>query len=356
MPYGERWRVHRRVYMQLLNAQAAGMYRRVQDMRSRQLVVEMLSTDDFSASVYRYTSDVMAELVYGQRENNKIQSQLDQINERAMFILKNAAFHTTILDLFPALDYLPAKRFMLWRTQAAHLHEQTKEVYVECAATALESPVWNWTKEVRHDHHARFELEKISWEEVCYSIGELYVAGIHTTKMVLENFITACVAYPQTADKAQKELDSVVGSSRLPRFEDRERLPYLNAFLMELMRWKPISPIGVPHALVHDDEYMGFNLPRNATVIANQWGFNMDQEVFVSPEEFNPERYAEHGSDTGERLPGFGFGRRACPGYHLASQSLFIVIARMLWAFSIDSFTPRISNIEVLIRQPALQK
>jgi len=43
------------------------------------------------------------------------------------------------------------------------------------------------------------------------------------------------ILYPDTAIKAQKEIDEVIGSERLPTFDDRLHLPYVNAFVKEVM-------------------------------------------------------------------------------------------------------------------------
>ena len=49
---------------------------------------------------------------------------------------------------------------------------------------------------------------------------------------------------PQIMHKAQAELDSVVGRERSPTFEDRDNLPYIRAMIRELVRWRPIAPLG----------------------------------------------------------------------------------------------------------------
>lgn len=51
--------------------------------------------------------------------------------------------------------------------------------------------------------------------------------------------------YPEVAKKAQAELDFVVGTDRLPTFEDRENLPYVNAIVKETIRWHPVAPMGL---------------------------------------------------------------------------------------------------------------
>lgn len=49
---------------------------------------------------------------------------------------------------------------------------------------------------------------------------------------------------PQIMHKAQAELDSVIGRERSPTFEDRDNLPYIRAMIRELVRWRPIAPLG----------------------------------------------------------------------------------------------------------------
>ncbi len=46
----------------------------------------------------------------------------------------------------------------------------------------------------------------------------------------------AMVRNPGVVQKAQQELDRVVGRDRLPDFVDRESLPYVDAVLEELYR------------------------------------------------------------------------------------------------------------------------
>ena len=50
--------------------------------------------------------------------------------------------------------------------------------------------------------------------------------------------------YPEVQRKAQEQVDEVIGKNRLPDFEDRERLPYVEAVMKELFRWRPPLPVG----------------------------------------------------------------------------------------------------------------
>ena len=42
--------------------------------------------------------------------------------------------------------------------------------------------------------------------------------------------------YPDVQTTAQHEIDNVIGGDRLPEFEDRDSLPYVNAILSEVLR------------------------------------------------------------------------------------------------------------------------
>lgn len=50
--------------------------------------------------------------------------------------------------------------------------------------------------------------------------------------------------YPEAQRKAQAEIDAIVGTNRLPDFNDRPYLPYVNAIIKESMRWQLVVPLG----------------------------------------------------------------------------------------------------------------
>lgn len=77
----------------------------------------------------------------------------------------------------------------------------------------------------------------------------------------------AMVLYPSVQKKAQAELDAVVGPHRLPDFADEKYLPYIVAVTKELLRWKMVTPLAVPHLTTEDDEYRGYFIPKGSVVL-----------------------------------------------------------------------------------------
>lgn len=93
--------------------------------------------------------------------------------------------------------------------------------------------------------------------------------------------------YPEVQTKAQVEIDSVIGNGRLPHFDDRASLPYVDAILRELVRWNPVVPLGkfsrdnphvswrlshpsgIPHATSADDVYEGYHIPKGSCTRAS---------------------------------------------------------------------------------------
>jgi hypothetical protein len=55
------------------------------------------------------------------------------------------------------------------------------------------------------------------------------------------------VLYPEVQKLAQAEIDAVVGQDQFPTFEDRDKLPYIEALALELIRWGFVSTQGQPH-------------------------------------------------------------------------------------------------------------
>ena len=91
------------------------------------------------------------------------------------------------------------------------------------------------------------------------------------THATMEVLFLAAAMHPDKQKAAQEELDAVVGHGRLPDFSDYDHLPYVQAFVKELMRWHVVAPLGLPHATMEDDEYNGFFIPARTIVNANIW-------------------------------------------------------------------------------------
>ena len=167
------------------------------------------------------------------------------------------------------------------------------------------------------------------------SAAALYAGGADSTAAGLSFFILAMTAYPEVQVKAREEIDRVVGAGRLPGFQDRDKLPYVEAVVKETLRWKPLAPLGPPHMSDEEDEILGYRIPKGAIILPSIKWFSADPKVYPEPDEFRPERFLGPNEAPNPYAYVFGFGRRICPGRLLADSNLFLTIAQTLAVFDI---------------------
>ena len=155
------------------------------------------------------------------------------------------------------------------------------------------------------------------------------------------------ILYPDVAKKAQAELDAVVGQDRLPNFADRERLPYINALLLEVIRWHSVTPTGnllapmILYVWLKDGitsyppscdggqhlwrlfdtqrrfsnsqrlvKYFRLTKKINKCLTFNSRFMTHDPKVYPEPSKFSPERFLGPQPQQDPRNISFGFGRR----------------------------------------------
>ncbi|KZS88902.1 cytochrome P450 [Sistotremastrum niveocremeum HHB9708] len=187
------------------------------------------------------------------------------------------------------------------------------------------------------------DLDCLKW-----TASDIFSAGTETTASAIYAFFLAMILFPDVQARAQRALSSVTGDERMPNFTDRqnEKLAYIDALVKEILRWAPIAPLGVVHSNTSEHAYRSWTIPKHTTVIVNVWGIFRDSSTYPQPEEFRPERFlmTVQGGDCKslEDLPldpravVFGYGRRNCPGQHLADLALWIEVATILAVYNIS--------------------
>lgn len=81
----------------------------------------------------------------------------------------------------------------------------------------------------------------------------------------------AMLMFPEAQKAAQQEIDEVVGFDRLPNMDDAPNCPYIRSCVKEAIRWMPTIILGSPHAVIQEDEYMGYRIPKGASIVNNNW-------------------------------------------------------------------------------------
>ncbi|KAF8597618.1 cytochrome P450 [Ceratobasidium sp. AG-I] len=174
------------------------------------------------------------------------------------------------------------------------------------------------------------DIDLIKW-----SAATMFTAGSTTTTALVYSFIFTMSIRPDVAARIQAEIDAQVGRDRIPTLHDRETLPYMEAVLQEVIRFYPVFPFGLEHCVSEDFEIRGYTIQKGTTVEANIWALMHESKTYPNPHVFDPERFLKPIPDPDPRRFLFGFGRRVCPGQHVANNGAFTMCAAFMSVFNI---------------------
>ncbi|QRV73455.1 cytochrome P450 family protein [Ceratobasidium sp. AG-Ba] len=354
--YGERLRTYRRIFSTWLGktatktfheyqvAQVRRMLRRFAGFRNRSI-----SSDVIERQLHRLTTSTLLHATYGY-EVNSMNDHFVILAKRAVDIVSQIVLPSNFLvNIFPSLlrvpEWVPGtgwRRLVRgWRTE---LHRTIEEPFEwakgqVAAGIAQNSLVCSVLESLsKPGENGAFDLTEEDCKEVAVAI---FGGGSDTMAGTLMAFILAMALFPEAQAMAQREIDSVIGNSRLPEISDVEDLPYVRSLIQEVMRWRPALPLGIPHASSQDDVFQGYEIPKGSIIyllvagsIGNIWAMTRDVKLYQDPETFNPNRFLDPNVPP---PPIFGWGRRKCPGMYFAESLVFVCIASILAGFNIKS-------------------
>ncbi|KAJ7196347.1 cytochrome P450 [Mycena pura] len=343
LPYGDTLKKYRAAFHQMLQPRAVGGYEGMQYTESLRLLADLVGApEEYYHHFLRFPASLVFTLSYGQRINDEGKDLADVQRIFTTFV-EDLTPGAHLVDTFPILDWLP-DFLSPWRAEAKEKHQHELELYsrlalevkarmeqdigLECFAARL------WDQQVKLN---------LTDKEIFYVAGTAFSTGTDTSVTTLLWFIMAMALYPATMKKAQQEIDSIFNSHTLPVFTRMQDLPYCFALVKEVLRWAPTVPLGIPHYADADDEYNGYKIRKGTTVISSLWNMHHNEDEYPNSYTFDPERFlstrpgkAAVDDSLADGHYGFGFGRRRCPGQHMAMKSTWIAVVRVLWAFDIE--------------------
>ncbi|TVY70686.1 Cytochrome P450 monooxygenase atE [Fusarium oxysporum f. sp. cubense] len=337
MPYGNLWKWERKLIHEIIGPGNRNVFAPLQDVESRTLLYDYLTEPDlWNQANARYASSLIMSMVFGRRTKMG-DPNVDRIIETNNEIMKMFEPGSSLIDSFPFLAYIPLpKAIQPWRWWGDSVFEQSKKNFSEEfeGLAAREQQGKNVTCFV--SEFKRLGRDKVlDYESTVFLAGSLIEAGSDTTRVALNQLVAGAALFPDFVKRARQDLDNVCGADaqRLPVASDIASLPYIKAIGKEVLRWN-ISFPEIAHSLIEDDSFEGYNIPAGTNVIWNSWGVHMDASEYENPETFWPERFMNE--DLDKPIKGhlaFGAGRRVCPGWVIASNSLHLLIARVLYCF-----------------------
>ncbi|KAG8947338.1 hypothetical protein FRC04_010786 [Tulasnella sp. 424] len=363
LAYGAAWRQHRRFLNHALMAPIVKRDYSAVMVRKTLVFLESLldRPEDFILENKKMTAELITEISYGMIRDGK-----DGGHDFVQMHLDVAKITATTVEGY-WVDYLPWMKhippwvpFAQWKRDAIkwrkqynfardYMFEAVKKQLLDTRGEGMPASfVRNMLQEVYSQQESKSEEELQSDETIIKNTSfTFFRAGAETTESLIRTFLLAMTLHPNIQAIVQSEIDAVVGPDRFPSLDDKgfDKLPYLEATLMESLRWHPpVSPI-LPHLPIRDDKFQGYFIPKGTAVVGNAWQVSRDNRLYQNPTEFNPERFLRRNEDGGSPTlnPGtlspwdfvFGFGRRICPGRDLGFQAAWMTAVFVLWAFDI---------------------
>ena len=150
-------------------------------------------------------------------------------------------------------------------------------------------------------------------------------------------FLLLVANRPEVQAIIHEEMDRVMGpEGRPPCMDDHARLPYIFACVAELLRYRPLNPLGLPHRAAQDTEIGGYRIRKGTQVLGSVYGASRDERYWDAPDDFIPERFMPQ--DDGSPSPAltsvaympFGTGIRHCSGDRFAQTVIWVAVTRIL--------------------------
>ncbi|KAL4923087.1 cytochrome P450 [Aspergillus undulatus] len=340
--YGKRLKAYRKyIHRELGSSLSASRFNQTQETEVRRFLVCLLDAPQhLPEHAKRLAGAMILKVLYGYRmDYTALDPLLDFIEKTLENTTAALVPGTWLVDAVPILRHVPAwfpgagfrlTAQLLWQDLQSMADVPFRFVQEQINVHSVQgSYVANLLKDRDIPSGSKEETD-VKWTAV-----SLYFGGADTTVSTISSFYLAMALYPDVQKRAQEEIDRVVGRDRLPGYEDRDNLPYINALVKEALRWHPVTPMGVAHSSMEDDVCDGYHIPKGSIIMPNIWAFCHDPKDYKDAMSFKPERFLGDNPELDPYSFAFGFGRRICPGRILADSNIYLTISMSLAAFNI---------------------
>ncbi|XP_046568949.1 cytochrome P450 2D14-like isoform X1 [Haliotis rubra] len=239
----------------------------------------------------------------------------------------------------PFLRYLPGplktkcdKAKSCIETLYASIYENVKAKYTPGEPRGL-------IQAALETQHNMSDKSKMADDHIRFIMLEIISAGYLTTRGTLLGIFMALVEHPELQDTLYQHIKDSIGDRKV-KVEDRGSLPFVDAMVLEAVRYLTHGPVSLPHRTNKDMEIDGYRIPKDSILLSNFWSMAHNEKVWDSPWVFRPQRFLD---DQGNLLPPdhpvrqrflpFGVGKRQCPGEVFAKTRMFLLITTLVQHF-----------------------
>ncbi|NXB70864.1 CP46A hydroxylase, partial [Donacobius atricapilla] len=169
-------------------------------------------------------------------------------------------------------------------------------------------------------------------ENILDNFITFFVAGHETSSNEMTFTVMALGQHPEILERAQAEVDEVLGAKRDVDYEDLGKLTYLSQVFKESLRlYPPVS--GTLRRLEKELVINGIRIPANTTVFLSTYVMGRMERFFKDPLSFDPDRFSKDAPKPYYCYFPFSLGPRSCIGQVFAQMEVKVVMAKLLQRF-----------------------
>ncbi|KUJ20766.1 cytochrome P450 phenylacetate 2-hydroxylase-like protein [Mollisia scopiformis] len=342
-PWDESCKQRRKAAATALNRPAVQTYMPIIDLESNVSIKELLEDSgngkkdiDPIAYFQRFALNTSLTLNYGHRIDGRIDDEL--LTEICDVERAISNFRSTSNNW---QDYIPLMRLLPKSSDDAVEWRERRDKYMTFLLNRLKKQIEEGsdkpciTGNILKDPEAKLNENEI--KSICLTMVS---AGLDTVpgNLIMGLAYLSSEHGQEIQARAYEEIMKVYpNGDAWERCLVEEKVPYVTAFVREVLRFFTVIPICLPRTSIKDIKYEEAVIPAGTTFYMNAWAADFDPTHFKDPQTFSIDRYLDNLEGTGG-TPHFayGAGSRMCAGSHLANRELYTAFIRIITAFHID--------------------
>ncbi|XP_041355987.1 cytochrome P450 2B4-like [Gigantopelta aegis] len=340
---GEVWKEQRK--LTLMTLRHLGMGKNLLEgsiqTEATALVEELAKTKgqpiDVNELISTSVSNILSSIVFGKRY------EFDDPNFiKFLKVVEKTLGTSPVLTFFPYLRFLPGDLFGFKR-----MKHDVDMVLTELVDVSIDQHLADYDENNINDFISAYLKEmklkqsqgetktSVDRSNLRMTIWNLFIAGTETTATTIRWLLLYFLHFPEVQERCFAEIRDHVGCDREICIKDKTELPYLEATILETLRFADIAPISGMHCVSQETMLNGYRIPTDAIILPVLDSVLSDPQVWGDPENFRPDRFLDenaHLTKPEEHIP-FLFGPRNCVGESLARMELFLFVATMVQKF-----------------------
>ncbi|GFU80182.1 cytochrome P450 18a1 [Trichonephila clavipes] len=170
-----------------------------------------------------------------------------------------------------------------------------------------------------------------------YTLKQIVGDGVLAVASFVCLILKTLLDNPEEQKKVYDEVIEKIGADRQPTIEDKNKLTYTNAFILESLRTSDFFGFVPSLECTKETTLRGYKIPKGAITLVNSYSSHFDEDVYEEPKRFDPSRYILQEGKRRPQLPiPFGVGKRSCIGEAFTMMQVFLFLTAIVKNFQLS--------------------